>query len=1265
MGILEQAIGELRRWQHCPGCDRPAHGTRCTGCGLLLADERTQALAQQSEAAARALELRQRMLFDLIASSAPAVTPKATLDPGLVTTPTTTRPPTAPPSTRRTEVNAVAVLSRVGVGALLAAALVFAYLVPADPGLVRVVLLGVTAIFAVATLALRVRRPVSAAALATGTALSCLLLVALFVRPLLPEHQLFGAAVGTGGLALGFTTAGLRLRLRPWVSAGILLAPIAALLLAGAVMPWESIWWIDAALISAIALAAGGRWAASRWQRAQPGPMPFTVERVLLGLGAGFTLLCTVGLTIVVAAGAESHEPVAAALMLAAAGAAWVQGTTANSGWRHAAGMIAVLVPLVGVLSMGGPLLLAAPAAGLGWLALVAASGLPALRDGRWSGLLTGGLIAALLFTVPAIGVLLTGLASVFTVVTPQTDSMGVAPGWELPDAGFAVLSLLVTTIVCVLAVILPASRFGHGPASDPTSASERPGPPGDAHPSALHSEPVAVRASRWLWPWLGIAGLTAAALLPAVPSPVSVALLVLLACGCGLVAWRADATLPAVLRTRHGSAKPIREAARCGGGLVILAAAATSWDSRPLALAGGAAVVLLVAGWTRLVPLAIRTVLTGLGYGYALTLLDFALHWSELVAPADEWAAVPGLLAVVASGVSLSVLAATGRRLAGLTCLTVLGIGLLPWLLAIGTMLVDRTWWAAAATASMFLVAVALTHRSRPQPTWLRVLAAASLLPIAALVVINAGAVLLPVSGSPILLPIVAALAAVTAMAARRITRRIAGIDISAARPIRAALEGGALLTAVVSAGLAIGWPVTGADTTLLVCAILAAGGAVVARRPDRHWVWFPTALAAAGVLWSALTLLQVGLVEAYTVPLGVAALVAGARLARRQVRWWTLAAAGSQLALLPTWLLAATGHALLVRAAVLAGAALLLVITVIRLRHRAHPAAQWILAGGLLVSGSAPGVVAVHSSDLLVVRDEQLITLIAGLMTPVAQFGWVVAMALVSAAFLGVAGQTARWAAGDNPRWRRWMASWRFAPALTLAALGPIWAVQPDRHVVVAMWLACLAFLALTLAGTWLRLRGRVILPPVWFCWLLALGVGIAGWSLRELRVEAYALPLGLTLLACGVLAWRAARPNPGSAVAPASIRPTSIWPTSIWDWPIGQSNPTWAILPGVLATLGPSTLAIGTDPQTWRAILVLALALAALLVGARQLWRSVLKAGIVDLGVAVLLVFVARQGAIDAVPWLIALVSAGGVLLGLAVYSERRQRLAVAPT
>ncbi|MDQ7993708.1 MAG: hypothetical protein REI45_13645, partial [Propionicimonas sp.] len=291
--------------------------------------------------------------------------------------------------------------------------------------------------------------------------------------------------------------------------------------------------------------------------------------------------------------------------------------------------------------------------------------------------------------------------------------------------------------------------------------------------------------------------------------------------------------------------------------------------------------------------------------------------------------------------------------------------------------------------------------------------------------------------------------------------------------------------------------------------------------------------------------------------------------------------------------------------------------------------PAPLWILAGGAAVAGTAPFLLAVYGSGRVAGTDPGLPTLLDGVGWPVAGFGWVVGAAGVSAVLVGVAGQLLRWSTAAGPvRWRRLVASWRFAPALALAASGAVLAVRPGGPVVLAMWLLCLGFLAVTVASTVLRVRGRVVLPPVWFCWLLALAVGIAGWSLRELRVEHHALPLGLVLLGCGVLAWRTRGRRSRDERS----------------WPVGYDDPSVVVLPGLLATLGPSTLAIGTDPQTWRAILVLVLALAALLVGARMLWRACLVAGIVDLAVAILLVFVARRGAIDAVPWLIALVGAG---------------------
>lgn len=135
------------------------------------------------------------------------------------------------------------------------------------------------------------------------------------------------------------------------------------------------------------------------------------------------------------------------------------------------------------------------------------------------------------------------------------------------------------------------------------------------------------------LAPWLGLSGLAALAALPVVTLEASVWLLLGLAAVAGLVAWRVG-----------DKAAAVRTAGRIGGGLLIVGAAA-SWDTRPLTLAAGAAVVALVIGWTQLVPRVGRPVLVTVGYGYALTLLGHALHWYPLwrwccrrPAPARRW---------------------------------------------------------------------------------------------------------------------------------------------------------------------------------------------------------------------------------------------------------------------------------------------------------------------------------------------------------------------------------------------------------------------------------------------------------------------------------------------------------------------------------------------------------------------------------------------------------------------------------------------------
>lgn len=109
---------------------------------------------------------------------------------------------------------------------------------------------------------------------------------------------------------------------------------------------------------------------------------------------------------------------------------------------------------------------------------------------------------------------------------------------------------------------------------------------------------------------------------------------------------------------------------------------------------------------------------------------------------------------------------------------------------------------------------------------------------------------------------------------------------------------------------------------------------------------------------------------------------------------------------------------------------------------------------------------------------------------------------------------------------------------------------------------------------------------------------------------------------------------------------------------DWPVGYAGSWRTLALGIAATLGPSVLATYTDARTWRAVLVIGLALAAVLIGTRFHLAAPFVLGVVVLPIEILVVFVSQLGtAISAGPWMLTLTAAGGLLLIIAVYYERR--------
>ncbi|MBT2473382.1 hypothetical protein J7E68_02005, partial [Microbacterium sp. ISL-103] len=174
----------------------------------------------------------------------------------------------------------------------------------------------------------------------------------------------------------------------------------------------------------------------------------------------------------------------------------------------------------------------------------------------------------------------------------------------------------------------------------------------------------------------------------------------------------------------------------------------------------------------------------------------------------------------------------------------------------------------------------------------------------------------------------------------------------------------------------------------------------------------------------------------------------------------------------------------------------------------------------------------------------------------------------------------------------------------------------------------------------------RHSTTAPPVWFLFAIAFVTAIVAWSPRDLRVEWFSLPLGAFLLLAGALALR------GSTSADADRRPT------LDSWP-GRWTGSWALLaPGIVTIMIASIVSTFTDPLTWRAILVMVLALAAILVGSRQRLAAPFLLGLIVLPVENVFVFSVQIGrGIESMPWWITLAVMGAVLLIIAVTAERR--------
>jgi hypothetical protein len=224
-----------------------------------------------------------------------------------------------------------------------------------------------------------------------------------------------------------------------------------------------------------------------------------------------------------------------------------------------------------------------------------------------------------------------------------------------------------------------------------------------------------------------------------------------------------------------------------------------------------------------------------------------------------------------------------------------------------------------------------------------------------------------------------------------------------------------------------------------------------------------------------------------------------------------------------------------------------------------------------------------------------------------------------------------------------------WLGAPAALALALGVWFAIERDWFSIWAMWAHMLAYLVMVVVTASRVRRGATTLPPVWFLFAIAFVTAIVAWSPRDLRVEWFSLPLGAFLLLAGVIVMR----EVGGESADSVDRPATLdsWPAG-WSW-------SWAPLaPGLVVMMSASIVSTFTDPLTWRAILVMVLALAAILVGSRGRLAAPFLIGLIVLPIENVFVFSVQIGrGIESMPWWITLAVMGAVLLIIAVTAERR--------
>lgn len=1217
-----------RTWQGSPAMQAGV----CARCGTDLTGDAGAEVWAASEAVVVAVRHRQALVDALprvtvgapVSGGAPAT---ATAAPDAVAVPASAAnaaaaplsapypgPPAAPPARPRSAISLQSVLAVVGAGLLAIAAIVFTFLNPdlTDFTTRTTIIAIITAVFLGGAWVLYARRlQFSAEAVGALGMVFVALDVWAFsqVAPSGVSAWYFGA-LGLGVAAGVMVATGAWLRMRTWLWSGLVgLAVVPAFVgfavgeHASANSGWAATWGFIGVVFAGWALLELVRPVSARLDS------PLLADRASLTALQGVALVLAALMGMMFAPDFDDLRFIEVASVFAALAVGSFLSTrrAIPSVWSAAGGLLAASTAIIAVFAV--------PLTDDRWIfALVSASVavlLVLVAIVRHTGSVQRGALAASVVIVAALatvpGVLaVAGSALVVPVAAWRSWQLGNV------DIDTALLTASAVIGLFVLAIgFAVLGLFGHLPSVG--------------------------RALQ-----VGAAWVAAVAVF-GVPLafPGSVQLAIAYALALSVAASAAVLFVPQVRTAAPSLRAPLVTLAHLMPFLALL----LSWPDAAVAAVSGA---LIVAAWAmaaRTVPALVRPMHTAVGFGYALVAGAAALSLTTLdVLP---------ILCLVTSGAAIVAIAAsTTSWLPVGSWYAVLGVAAVPFGIGIVSVLLERSGWTALSTGVIFLLAATLVLTQRSGTTTvLRASAAALLVPTLAVVIVCLAAQFLDQSGSRYALPIIAVLVAcalpTTGLVHDALLRR--GFSAQAASAIRLAIETSALITGAIAVILSLVRDAAGYEIAFVVLVVLGLGAAATALWLKRRYGWWTASAAWTGALWCAWAMIGVDVIEPYLLPPAIAAMTVGAVLVGRRRTGpnarpaAALFATGLGVAIVPTLaILALTGNgtgtsfdsepvlwrslALLFTGVLLTGLASFATRPSGAEPTRFEAIRVPLLVGAVLAAGAGAvqGVRWGWGLDALPLPDVHGMVQVLTFALLAASTAWAVARLA----------QTG----GSSSRWL-------YAPALVYLVVGPMAAIEDDPASIWMLWSLELVLLFAMIATAWRARDHAVFFPPIWFQWALAWVVAVVAWSPREvLRVEGFSLPLGLALVIVGTIGLLRGRRE---GETPTFAR-----------WPIGFEG-SWPLLAaGIIATLAPSIAATFTSPDTWRAILVIAMALIAVLIGARKTLAAPFILGISALPLEILVVFVVQVGGpISPLLWWITLATAGIVLLVIAVGWERR--------